>query len=30
MFPAVLAIVLLLSTAYLVGQFWNGDLLGDD
>ncbi len=29
-FALVLAIVLLLSSAYLLRQFWNGDLLGDD
>lgn len=30
MFAAILAVVLLLSAAYLLSQFWNGDLLGDD
>ncbi len=30
MFAAVLVTILLLSTCYLVSQFRNGDLLGDD
>jgi len=26
----VLTVVLVLSSVYLLGQFWSGDLLGDD
>lgn len=27
---AVLTVVLVLSSVYLLGQFWSGELLGDD
>ncbi len=30
MFAAILVIVLLLSACYLISQFHNGDLLGDE